>query len=286
MRILLTGRTGQVGGYLADLLPACGELVALDRSQLDLLDRTAIVRIVRDLKPEVIINPAAYTAVDKAESDAAAAHALNALAPEVLAEEAKRLQAVLIHYSTDYVFDGTANEAYSEDSPVNPQNVYGRSKLAGEQAIQAVGRHWLILRTSWVYGLTGKNFLLTMQRLARERPELQVVNDQIGVPNWSFALAQTTVTLLNRGLADLREHSGLYHLSCRGQTNWHDFARAILGEAVRLVPITTKDYPLPAKRPAYAVLSTTKIAKTFGLELPFWQDCLRDCLRGGSELAN
>lgn len=286
MRILLTGPTGQIGGYLSDLLPACGELIALDRSQLDLFDRTAIMRIVRDLKPEIIINPAAYTAVDKAESDAAAAHALNALAPEVLAEEAKRLQAVLIHYSTDYVFDGAANEAYSEDSPVNPQNVYGRSKLAGEQAIQTVGKHWLIFRTSWVYGLTGKNFLLTMQRLARERPELRVVNDQIGVPNWSFALAQATVTLLKRGLADLREHSGLYHLSCRGQTSWYDFARAILGEEVRLVAITTKDYPLPAKRPAYAVLSATKIAKTFGLELPFWQDCLKDCLRGSSEPAN
>ena len=194
---------------------------------------------------------------------------------------------MLIHYSTDYVFDGKAKEPYREDAPTGPLNVYGASKLAGEQAIAAVGGHAVTLRTSWVYGLRGSNFLLTIRRLAGEREELRIVADQVGVPNWCRDLAQATARIVAPGVAWLAERAGLYHLSARGQASWYDFARAVVGAAgaPRVVPITTAEYPLPARRPAYGVLATERFAATFGFALPDWRDALARCVASPAELA-
>ena len=228
-RILVTGAQGQVGFELARLLPACGEVVALDRAGLDLADPDALVARVRAVAPDLIVNAGAYTAVDLAETERASAFAVNARAPQILAEEARRIGALLIHYSTDYVFDGMAGVPYREDAPVAPLNVYGASKLAGEQAIAAAGAHALTLRTSWVYGLRGRNFLVTIRRLAAERPELRIVADQTGTPNWAVALATATADLVAQGLPALKERAGLYHFSATGATTWHGFAQAIVG---------------------------------------------------------
>jgi dTDP-4-dehydrorhamnose reductase len=281
--IVVIGAGGQVGYELARLLPAQGGVVALRRSQLDLGDVDAIRRTIRAIRPQLVVNAAAYTAVDQAEHEPELAEAINARAPGVLAEEAKRLGAVLIHYSTDYVFDGTASTPYGEDAPTRPLNAYGGSKLRGEQAIAAAGGASITLRTSWVYGLLGRNFLLTIRRLAAERDELSIVADQFGVPNWARALAQATATLVGRGLPDLAERRGLYHLSGTGTTSWFEFAREIIGpvEHPRLVPITTAEYPTAARRPAYAVLAASKFERTFGFGLPEWRAMLRDCLSGG-----
>jgi dTDP-4-dehydrorhamnose reductase len=280
VRILLTGAGGQVGRELARLLPAHGDVIATDRSTLDLCKPDAIVQAMRDAKPDVVVNAGAYTAVDLAERERDLAFAVNARAPQVLAEEAKRTGALLVHYSTDYVFDGAARSPYVEDAPTGPLNVYGESKLAGEQAIAATGAHALVLRTSWVYGLTGKNFFLTIRRLARERDELRIVGDQTGTPNWSFTLAEATAALLGQGLPRLVERAGLYHLSCMGSTTWHGFARAIVGDAPkpRVTAITTDQYPTPARRPAYGVLAMGRFRAAFGFELPAWQDALAACL--------
>jgi len=214
--ILVTGTQGQIGFELARLLLPHGDVVATDRATLDLADPDAIVAAVRGVKPALIVNAGAYTAVDRAETEAALAHAVNGRAPGIFAEEAKRLGAVLIHYSTDYVFDGTQTSPYPEDAPTGPQNVYGASKLEGERAIAAAGAHALVLRTSWVYGLRGRNFLLTIRRLAAERDELAVVADQFGVPNWSRTLAEATARIVGTGLPALAARCGLYHLSCTG----------------------------------------------------------------------
>lgn len=288
--ILLTGAAGQLGFELAQLLAAHATIIAADRTALDLADADAIVAVVRAVKPNLIVNAGAFTAVDLAESERAAAFAVNARAPGVLAEEAKRSGAMLIHYSTDYVFDGTSDVPYEETAATNPLSVYGASKLAGEEAIGATNARALILRTSWVYGLRGKNFLLTVQRLAAERPELRIVADQTGTPNWSRTLAQATTALVARGLPYIAERTGLYHLSCAGSTTWYEFARAIVGEtfvessnkmaAPRVVPIATTEYPTPARRPAYGVLATRKFAATFGDTLPGWRDALAACLSG------
>jgi dTDP-4-dehydrorhamnose reductase len=202
----------------------------------------------------------------------------------VLAEEAKRLDAVLVHYSTVYVFDGSASAPYREDDTVGPLSVYGESKLAGERAVAAAGAHALVLRTSWVYGLTGRNFLLTIRRLAAERDELAIVDDQVGVPNWSRAIAQLTTEAVALGVPALAERAGLYHLSARGCTTWYGFARAILGARThpRVRPIATHEYPLPARRPAYGVLEAERFAATFGIALPEWQDSLAQCLASES----
>lgn len=279
-RILVTGARGQVGGELARLLPAYGDVVAVDRATLDLADPDAVVRVLRDAAPDLVINAAAYTAVDLAESERDAAFAVNARAPAVLADEVKRCGAVLVHYSTDYVFDGAATTAYTEDAPTAPLNVYGESKLAGEQAIAASGAHALVLRTSWVYGRTGRNFLVTIRRLAAERDELRIVADQTGTPNWSRVLARATCELVAKGLPALAERAGLYHLSSTGATTWHGFAQAIVGDLPRphVVPIPSTDYPTPARRPAFGVLATGRLRDTFGIALPPWDEALAACL--------
>lgn len=280
MKILLTGCAGQLGRELKRSLACLGEVIACDRSQLDLARADPLRAALRSIAPAVIINAAAYTAVDKAEAEPGLADTINSLAPGILAEEARRLDALLIHYSTDYVFDGAATAPYAEGAPTGPLNAYGASKLEGEQAIAATGAHALVLRTSWVYGTRGKNFLLTILRLAAERDELTIVADQTGTPNWSRTLAQATSALVARGLPDLVERAGLYHLSSTGATTWHGFATAIVGGGgrPRVVPIATADYPTPARRPAYGVLATDRFRAAFGFALPPWDEALAACL--------
>ena len=239
--ILVTGARARSASSSRALLAPLGSVVAARSRELDLSDPDAIVAAVRRARPALIVNAGAYTAVDRAETEPELARAVNARAPGVLAEEAKRLAAVLVHFSTDYVFDGTRATPYPEDAPTAPLNVYGASKLEGERAIAAVGAHALVLRTSWVYGLRGRNFLLTIRRLAAERDELTVVADQIGVPNWSRTLATATARIVGAGLPALVERAGLYHLSCRGQASWYDFARAILGDVVAPAPRADRD---------------------------------------------
>jgi dTDP-4-dehydrorhamnose reductase len=281
MRILVTGASGQVGGELAKLLPAHGEVIVTDRASLDLSSPDGIAKAVREARPEIVVNAAAYTAVDLAERERDLAFAVNARAPQVLAEEVRRMGALLVHYSTDYVFDGSATLPYDEGAATAPLNVYGASKLEGERAIADSGAAAVVLRTSWVYGLTGKNFFLTIRRLARERDELRIVADQTGVPNWSRELARATARLIGHGPGYLAERAGLYHLSSTGSTTWHGFAQAIVGSAgkPRVTPITTQEYPTPARRPAYGVLGTAKFERTFGFGLSAWRESLAACLR-------
>ena len=284
MRILLTGATGQVGFQLERSLQSLGQVVALDRSRMDLANLDQVRDVIRALKPDLIVNPAAYTAVDKAEGDAELAHRVNAEAPAVMAAEAKALGAAMVHYSTDYVFDGAKQGAYVETDAVNPVNVYGRSKLAGEQAIAAAGIRHLILRTSWVYGMRGKNFLLTMLRLGAERSELRVVADQHGAPTWSRSIADTTANILAQAGAAGDDwwdnNSGIYHLSCQGQTTWHGFTEAIMaggGLDCAVVPIATADYPTPAPRPLNSVMSSDKLINRF-CAIPEWREALSLCM--------
>jgi dTDP-4-dehydrorhamnose reductase len=277
--ILVLGAGGQLGRELVARLPAAGRTIACDRATLDVTDAAAIVAIVRRNAPQFIVNAAAYTAVDRAESERDLAFAVNAHAPEALAREAKRVGAVLIHYSTDYVFDGTKATPYSERDATRPLSVYGASKRAGEQAIEASGAAAIVLRTSWVYARHGTNFLTTMERLAKERDELRVVADQTGVPNWARALANATAQLIERGRDALGTHAGLYHLSAQGACTWYDFACAILRDrGTRVLPITTAEYPTPARRPAYGVLDASRFAQTFGFALSAWESTLRECL--------
>jgi dTDP-4-dehydrorhamnose reductase len=286
-RILLTGKNGQVGYELERSLQGLGEVIAVDRSQMDLADLDQVRKVIRAVKPTLIVNPAAYTAVDKAESEPELAMLVNAQAPGVMAEEAKKLGAAMIHYSTDYVFDGTKETAYVEDDPTCPINVYGRTKLAGEQAIQAAGIAHLILRTSWVYGMRGKNFLLTIQRLANERDELRIVADQHGAPTWCRTIADTTAHIIarqnatNEGAEWWRQHSGVYHLTAHGQTTWHGFAATILAhpsilKKTTLTPINADAYPVPARRPANSVMSSARLIEQF-CSLPDWDVALRLC---------
>ncbi|UGQ45619.1 dTDP-4-dehydrorhamnose reductase [Massilia endophytica] len=284
MKILLTGCTGQVGYELERSLQGLGQVVAVDRSRMDLSDLDQVRAVIRAERPGLIVNPAAYTAVDKAESEPGLAHRINAEAPRVMAEEAKALGAALVHYSTDYVFPGDDPAPRSEDDATAPINVYGASKLAGEQAIAASGVRHLIFRTSWVYGMRGKNFLLTMLRLAKEREELRIVADQHGAPTWSRTIADTTALVLAQaaqgGEGWWRENGGIYHLSSQGQTTWFDFTRAILEQAgieCRLVPITSAEYPVPARRPHYSVMSSQRLLDRF-CSLPSWEEALRLCM--------
>jgi dTDP-4-dehydrorhamnose reductase len=293
MKILLTGKNGQVGWELQRTLATLGEVVAVDRQALDLAKPDAIRALIRAVKPTLIVNPAAYTAVDKAESEPELAMAVNGIAPGIMAEEAKRLGAAMVHYSTDYVFDGSKSTPYTETDAPNPINVYGRTKLAGERAIQAAGIPHLILRTSWVYGTRGRNFLLTILRLAQERDELKIVDDQIGAPTWSRMIAEATAQILSQCISPLTPHSspfteksGLYHLTAAGQTSWHGFTAAILESRTRatgaagpqLTPIPTSAYPLPALRPPYSVMANEKLQRAFGVSAPAWQSGLSLCM--------
>ncbi|MFM0152669.1 dTDP-4-dehydrorhamnose reductase [Paraburkholderia sediminicola] len=291
--VLLTGTNGQVGFELQRSLQGLGKIVALDRSRLDLRDPRQIREVVRATKPALIVNPAAYTAVDAAEADVAGATQLNVDAPRVFADEARRVGAALVHYSTDYVFDGTKQGAYVESDPTGPQNVYGRTKLAGEEAIADTGCDHLILRTSWVYGTRGKNFLLTMLRLGAERDELSVVADQRGAPTWANTIASLTSDVLAQSVAGdvdevrdwWRTHSGVYHLTASGATSWHSFAEAIFemaggGKRPLVKPIPAASYSTPAARPANSVLSNDRLAAAFGVRAPDWRDALRLCLEG------
>ena len=299
-RILVTGRNGQVGFELQRNLAGRGQVVAVGRDEMDLSDPDAIRRVVREAKPDLIVNAAAYTSVDQAESEPELALAINGVAPGILAEEAKRLGVALIHYSTDYVFDGSKAAPYTEEDEPRPINVYGRTKLAGERAIQAVDVPHLILRTSWVYGTRGKNFLLTILRLAREREELSIVDDQIGAPTWSRAIAMATggiLAHLGYGQPAFRDacaaNRGIYNLTAGGQTSWHGFAAAILANAagarsgksafaIDRVPllkrIAAEQYPLPARRPRNSVLSHAKLERAFGVVMPDWKSSLADCM--------
>ncbi|MBK7024399.1 MAG: dTDP-4-dehydrorhamnose reductase [Sulfuritalea sp.] len=283
MKILLTGCAGQLGRELKRSLACLGEVIACDRSQLDLARADPLRAALRSIAPAVIINAAAYTAVDKAEAEPGLADTINSLAPGILAEEARRLDALLIHYSTDYVFDGSKATAYTEDDAPAPLSAYGRSKLGGERAIAAAGGRHLIFRTSWVYGLHGANFMKTMLRLARERNELRVVGDQVGAPTWSRHLADATSHVLARKEIPY----GLYHLAAAGETSWHGYAEAIFGEALRAgllenIPVVNRiasaDFPLPAARPANSRLDCSRFRRDFGLALPDWRTGLIDCL--------
>jgi dTDP-4-dehydrorhamnose reductase len=277
MRILLLGSSGQVGHALQAGNPFAGDLVAATRRDCDLMDMAGLHTLLRRVRPEVIVNAAAYTAVDKAESDRETCFAVNAAAPGVLAREAAAVGAKLLHYSTDYVFDGTKAGSYNEDDPTGPRNVYGASKLAGERAIAEAGGEFLILRTSWVYSNHGANFLKTMLRLGAERPELRIVADQHGAPTSADAIAGATIRMLKNIAAGFWV-SGVFHMTAAGATTWHGFASAIFagagGKTPALVPITTAEYPTPAARPANSVLSNDKFAAAFGFRLPHWDEQL------------
>ncbi|MGD0859436.1 MAG: dTDP-4-dehydrorhamnose reductase [Terracidiphilus sp.] len=285
-KILVFGRVGQVGWELRHKLACLGQVAAVDYPEIDFTRPESIREAVRAAQPSVIVNAAAYTAVDKAESEPELAYAINAAGPGVLAEEAKRLGSILVHYSTDYVFDGTKQDAYIETDAPNPLNVYGKTKLAGDEAIQSAGGDYLILRTSWVYGARGSNFLLTMLRLARERAELRIVDDQTGAPTSSECIAQATADLLAQLLAPkgggLQGRSGIYNLTNAGETTWFGFAKAFLSKpqggagviTPSLVPITTAEFPRPARRPANSCLSCRRVEEAFGVRMLHWEDAL------------
>ena len=286
-RILLTGANGQVGWELRRTLSSLGEVVALDSQAMNLADAVVVRQKVREIAPAIIVNPAAYTAVDKAETEVELARAVNAIAPGLLAEEAGTLDALLVHYSTDYVFNGSGTTPWREDDACDPLNVYGATKLAGERAIQASGCRHLIFRTSWVYGARGSNFLLTMRRLMRERPELKIVADQIGAPTWCRDLAEATALVLSQlRNADQTAPWGVYHMTNVGETSWHGFAEAIqaLDEfdetcaPAHLLPIPGSDYPTPARRPLNSRLNNDRLEQTFGLRLPDWRSALALCV--------
>ena len=285
MKVLITGQHGQVSRELQLQLQGLGELIVLGRDQLDLANVDQIRQQIRAHRPDLIINAAAHTAVDQAESEPDAAFAINAVAPGVLAEEAKALGSPLIHYSTDYVFDGSKPAPYTEADTPNPLGVYGQSKLAGEKAIAAVGGEYLVLRTSWVYSSHGKNFLLTMQRLLQEKPQMRIVADQIGAPTWAGSIARSTRALIERWQAGEPGEWGVYHLTNQGETSWFGFAEAI-GEHLRtqgkacaeLEAIPSSAYPTPAKRPLNSRLDCSRLQQQWHVSQPSWQDALRECL--------
>ena len=302
LRLLITGATGQIGWQLQRTLAPLGEVVACTRSQIDMADPAAAAEAVRDLSPDIVVNAAAYTAVDKAESEPELAHIVNAIAPRRIAEEVANTGGLLIHYSTDYVFDGAKPGPYEEADPTGPLNVYGQTKLEGEQLIAASGCAHIILRTTWVYDTRGKNFLRTALRLAREREELRMVGDQHGAPTWARTIAESTAMVVNQSVRQRDssgwEQGGIFHLTAAGQTTWAGFAEQILedyeslaawpadtGEygspllAKRVVAIASEQYQLPARRPHKSVLSNAKLQSAFGLRLPDWRVQLRLALQ-------
>lgn len=291
-RILLTGANGQVGWELARSLLPLGEVVALDRSGTDLGDVDRLRGTVRELVPDIIVNAAAYTAVDKAESEEDLANRINGVAPGVLAEEARSTGALLIHYSTDYVFDGSGRRPYLETDGPDPVNAYGRSKLLGEQAIQEVDSHHLILRTSWVYSARGANFLLSMLRLACERSELGIVDDQVGAPTWARNIADATAHIVRQSMQERLDgcfESDVVNLVSAGETSWHGFATMLIDLARRLAPerpwkvnsiapISSADFPTVARRPAYSRLSTRHVEEKYRLAMVPWARAVELCL--------
>jgi len=302
LRLLITGANGQVGWHLQRTMAPMGEVLAIDIEQVDLTDLEAVARTVREFAPDVVVNAAAYTAVDKAESEPELARAINVAAPGTIAEECARTGALMVHYSTDYVYDGSKPDPYDERDATGPLSVYGATKLAGDQAIMASGCPYIILRTTWVYDTRGQNFLRTILRLAREKEELRIVGDQYGAPTWARMLAESTAIVVGKALerknVSGRWQSGLFHLTAGGQTTWAGFARAILedyedlidwpaetgefgGElkAKRLVEITTEQYQTPARRPRNSVLSNALIHAAFGIVLPHWRGQLRLALQ-------
>jgi dTDP-4-dehydrorhamnose reductase len=292
MKILLTGKDGQVGFELARALAPLGEVVAVGRADCDLADADALRALVRRVAPDVIVNPAAYTAVDKAEAERDLAYAVNARAPGLLGEEAARIEALVVHYSTDYVFDGADTTPWTEDDTPAPRSVYGSSKLAGERALAEACPHHLILRTSWVLGAHGGNFAKTMLRLAAERESLTVVDDQFGAPTSAALLADVTAHLVRQYARDgaTAFPFGTYHVAAAGDTSWYDYARFVL-DAARAAgstlkagpddvrPVTTAAYPTAAQRPANSRLDTSRFCRTFGLRLPPWQEGVTLVLR-------
>lgn len=295
--VLITGRDGQLGFELRRTLSPVSNIIAVDIDTVDLRDLDAVRKLVRDTRPTVIVNAAAYTAVDRAESERDIAHTLNGEVPGVLAEELKRVEGKLIvHYSTDYVFDGTATQPYTEDRDPSPISVYGQTKLAGERAVEQAGVPYAVLRTEWLYATRGANFLRTILRLARDGKPLRIVADQVGAPTWARMLAESSAIIiaffLRASASEVNTLSGTYHVTAAGQTNWHDFARAILEEELArlqrlgkplawcetalasLQPIPASAYPLPARRPGYSVLSNEKVERVFGIHLPDWRDQL------------
>jgi dTDP-4-dehydrorhamnose reductase len=303
--ILLTGKTGQIGAELCRLLPQLGNLFVPGRRELDFSNAESVRRVIRETRPHLIINAAAYTAVDAAENDKSNAYAVNTDAPALLAEEAKRLDALLVHYSTDYVFDGSKQSPYNETDETSPLNIYGKSKLGGEEAIRASGVSHLIFRTGWVYAHRGRNFLLTILRLATEREELRIVCDQIGAPTCAMDIAAATTKILtdiyrgNTGPRLMTSLSSTYHMTAAGETTWYNFAKAILEKAPmvstdfawfaaatrgrpliarRIVPISTEEFRSPTRRPNYSVLSNTHLSQTFQVALPDWAVQLQCCL--------
>lgn len=283
-KILLIGKNGQVGWELRRTLAPVGQVLAVDYPEIDLTDAAAARQLVLENKPAVVINAAAFTAVDKAETETRTPQQINGVAPGVLAEAAKQVGALMVHYSTDYVFDGAKTTPYVETDLPKPLGVYGRSKLAGDEGVRAAGGNHLIFRLCWVYGTRGQNFLLTMQRLARERETLRVVGDQFGCPTWSRLIAEATTQALRQVLVapEASVFNGTYHLAASDSTSWHGFASRIVEwmpvserRCREVVAITTADYPTPAKRPAYSVLDCGKLEKVFGIQLPGWEECLR-----------
>ena len=281
--IMIFGGYGQVGYELARTLSTVGDIVAIDIEECDLTKPESIIEILKTNAPKVIVNAAAYTAVDKAESEPEIAHKINCIAPSVMAEWGKYNDSLLVHYSTDYVFDGTKNSPWTEDDTPNPLNIYGKTKLAGDIAIQESGCEHLIFRTSWVYGSRGKNFYLTMRRLLSEKEEIKVVNDQIGAPTWSRSIAEATAQVLIQILspACFVNYSGIYNMTNSGSTSWFGFAEAIKNSMIiesqqelnlaRVIPIPGSEYPTPAKRPRYSCLNCEKLLRDFGIKLSSWQ---------------
>jgi len=287
MKILLIGKNGQVGWELRRTLAPLAEVVAVDYPEINFTDAAALRRLVADARPEVVVNAAAYTAVDKAETEKELCRQINATGPGVLAEEARKLGALIVHYSTDYIFDGTKPTPYVETDKPNPLGAYGESKLAGDDAVRASGADHLIFRLCWVYGARGQNFMLTMQRLAREREKVRVVRDQLGCPTWSRMIAETTALALKQVSThpDRSACNGDYHLAASTHTSWHGFASRIIEwmpeterKCREVEGIPTAEYPTPAKRPAYSVLNCDKLQRTFGLRLPDWESSLRQVL--------
>jgi dTDP-4-dehydrorhamnose reductase len=286
-RILLIGKIGQVGWELRRTLAPLAQVTCVDFPHIDLTRPDSIRQWVHQTQPQIVINAAAYTAVDKAESEPDLAMQINGIAPGILAEETKKLGALLVHYSTDYVFDGTKGAPYLETDEPNPLGAYGRTKLVGDEAVQAAAGPYLIFRLCWVYGARGQNFMLTMIRLAREREKIRVVADQFGCPTWSRMIAETTTLTLQKTMAqrDLGAFTGVYHLAASGTTSWHGFAQGIMsqmpeaGKKCSVVEaITTAEYPTPTRRPAYSVLGCDKLSATFGLRLPPWEESLQQVL--------